>query len=308
MREPEKSNKTLVLVHGRHVKPTQESLETIWHDALRWGIQRDYPEKTSAFDAIRREMVYFGDLTNEFLAAKNVVYDEQLDVADRLHAFETLKTLPKRKKFKRAEYQRLPGKTAIKEILADVGSPVLGKLGLEIPAIGKLAPEVSEYWDHNSHYSSSVRDRVRTVLTDTLKHSDEVMIIAHCIGAVVTFDVLWELSRSLPEHKVNVLLTLGCPLGNKTVQKKLAGHGNDGAERFPSNILAWNNVAAEDDYVCHDKTIADDFKAMLKQRVISSIKDFRIYNMAVRYGKSNPHSSIGYLIHPRISKLVTDWL
>ena len=44
-----------------------------------------------------------------------------------------------RKRFKRAEYQNLPGKTAIKEMLADVGSPVLGKLGLEVPAIGKLA-------------------------------------------------------------------------------------------------------------------------------------------------------------------------
>ena len=68
------------------------------------------------------------------------------------------------------------------------------------------------------------------------------------------------------------------------------------------------NVAAEDDYVCHDKSVADDFKPMLEQRLISRIEDLRIYNLAMRYGKSNPHSAIGYLIHPRITRLLGEWL
>ena len=308
MPDPESNNKSFVFVHGHHVKPAQQRLEPIWHDALRWGIERDYPERTPLFDATNQKMGYFGDLTNEVLAAKNQSYDEQLDVADRLNAFNELRGFTKRKRFKRWEYQRLPGKTAIKEILADVGSPVLGKLGLEKPAIARLAPEVLAYWDQNSPYGSAVRSRIRTALIDAMNDSDEVMVIAHCMGAVIAYDVLWELSKSVAEHKVNVLLTLGCPLGNKTVQKKLAGHDYARAERFPSNILAWHNVSAEDDYVCHDKTVADDFKSMLKQRIVSSIKDYRIYNMAVRYGKSNPHSSVGYLVHPRVSKLVADWV
>jgi hypothetical protein len=54
--------------------------------------------------------------------------------------------------------------------------------------------------------------------------------------------------------------------------------------------------------------VSDDYKAMLKQRQISSIRDYRIYNMAVRYGRSNPHNLIGYLVHPRIAKIVNDWL
>jgi hypothetical protein len=28
----------------------------------------------------------------------------------------------------------------------------------------------------------------------------------------------------------------------------------------------------------------------------------------VRYGKSNPHSSVGYYIHPRVAKIVADWM
>jgi hypothetical protein len=38
------------------------------------------------------------------------------------------------------------------------------------------------------------------------------------------------------------------------------------------------------------------------------VHDHKIFNLAVRYGKSNPHSSIGYYIHPRVSKILADWL
>ena len=48
--------------------------------------------------------------------------------------------------------------------------------------------------------------------------------------------------------------------------------------------------------------IGDDglahLKTMKKLRYVKSIKDKRIYNLAVRSGKSNPHHDVGYLIHP----------
>ncbi|NOR36261.1 MAG: hypothetical protein GQ577_05885, partial [Woeseiaceae bacterium] len=55
-------------------------------------------------------------------------------------------------------------------------------------------------------------------------------------------------------------------------------------------------------------TLADDFKRMMDQRLVSAVHDYHIYNLAVRYGKSNPHSSVGYYIHPRVTKIVVDWL
>jgi len=67
-------------------------------------------------------------------------------------------------------------------------------------------------------------------------------------------------------------------------------------------------VSAEDDYTCHDNTLADDFNSMLDQRVVSAVNDYHICNLAVRYGKSNPHSSVGYYIHPRVAKIVVDWM
>ena len=67
-------------------------------------------------------------------------------------------------------------------------------------------------------------------------------------------------------------------------------------------------MAAEDDPVCHDETMANDFEAMLKERHISRIQDYHIYNLTERYGKSDPHAALGYLIHPRTAGLVADWI
>ena len=103
-------------------------------------------------------------------------------------------------------------------------------------------------------------------------------------------------------------MTLGAPMGDLMVRKKLLGADLKGRKRYPANVVTWNNVSAEDDYLCHDNTLADDFKSMLKHRLVSSIRDYKIYNMCVRYGRSNPHSSLGYYIHPRMSQIIVEWI
>ena len=101
---------------------------------------------------------------------------------------------------------------------------------------------------------------------------------------------------------------MGAPLGDHNIRKRLRGANQKLAARFPTNVISWHNVAAEDDYACHDNTLADDFKKMMHQRLVSAVHDYHIYNLAVRYGKSNPHSSVGYYIHPRVTKIVVDWI
>jgi hypothetical protein len=103
-------------------------------------------------------------------------------------------------------------------------------------------------------------------------------------------------------------LTLGAPLGDRNIRKRLMGAKEAVGDRFPTNVISWHNVSAEDDYTCHDNTLADDFNSMLDQRVVSAVNDYHICNLAVRYGKSNPHSSLGYYIHPRVSQIIVEWL
>ena len=103
-------------------------------------------------------------------------------------------------------------------------------------------------------------------------------------------------------------MTLGSCLGDSHIQKRLMGAKETTDAKFPVNVISWHNLAAEDDYTCHDNTLADDFKQMLQQRNVSAVHDHKIFNLAVRYGKSNPHSSLGYFIHPRMAKILSDWV
>jgi hypothetical protein len=125
---------------------------------------------------------------------------------------------------------------------------------------------------------------------------------------------LWQLSHDerfkeeFSASKVEVFTTLGSPISDDMVRRRLLGARKRSTKRFPTNIITWENVSAEDDYFCHDKTVADDLKAMMREHVISSINDYRVYNHALRYGKSNPHCSLGYFIHPRVAKIVVDWI
>jgi hypothetical protein len=47
---------------------------------------------------------------------------------------------------------------------------------------------------------------------------------------------------------------------------------------------------------------------MRQYGLVESLKDYKIYNLSLRGGKSNPHHSGGYLIHPRTVKILAEWI
>jgi hypothetical protein len=308
------SGRTLVYVHGRHFKPPSIELLDISVAALRAGIERDYPQVMDLFHGMHKRIGYYGDIGNEFLESQGQRYDEQLDIGDRRNALQSLSAIEKRKNFGVSRYDRLPGKTAVSEFVADIALPLRAHLGLSKRIISKHAADLGEYWNRKSGFAERVRKRVRMAICDATDGDNRVMLISHGTGCIVAYDVLWQLSHD-PEYKeqfegrkVDLWLTLGAPLGDLTANRRLFGAKKNGLERYPTNVVSWHNVSAEDDYVCHDNTLADDFKEMLNQKQVSCIRDYVIYNLAVRYGKSNPHSSVGYLVHPRIAKILSEWL
>lgn len=306
--------RSILLVHGRDFKPAEAALRDISLAAIRAGIERDYPDHVGAYDALHKDMAYYGDLTNEFLESIGRHYDEQLDLGDRKNALTALRAITARKRFGIRQYDRLPGKSALREFLADVAAPACGALGLTRWLISRVSRDFCHYLCDDSDYAVAVRQRVREKLCEMFDRGDELLLITHGMGCVVAYEALWELSHldEYREHyshsKVDAWLTLGAPLGDNFIRRRLMGAGKDAETPFPTNVINWYNIAAEDDYSCHDNTLADDFKQMMDQRLISAVKDYRIYNLAVRYGKSNPHSSVGYYIHPRVAKLIIDWM
>lgn len=312
--QPEDDRRVLIYVHGRHYKPPEQEYFRLAIAAMTAGIRRDEEALLPSFEALDKRLAYYGDLSNDFLSARGERYDAPLDLGDLRNVLHQLSRVPKKKKFNLAAYDRLPGKSPVPEFAAGVAAPLLGSLGLSRPLIAKAVRELDEYWNEHSEFAGLLRERVRSVLGDALARGHRVLLVSHGSGCIVAWDVLWQLSHeeayaSGQEHrKLDTWITLGAPLGDSMVRRRLLGAKEKGRRRYPSNLLSWHNIAAEDDWFCHDSTLADDYRAMLKQKQISAIRDYRIYNLAVRYGKSDPHCSLGYLIHPCFARLVCDWL
>ncbi len=301
------------MVHGRDFKPPAELLSDVCRAALRAGVERDYSENLHVYDKVAVNLAYYGDLSNELLRAKNREYDDQVDMGDRNNALTELRSIDARKRFGIRQYDCLPGKTAVPEFFANIIVPLCGVLGLTRFLVSRLSPDFAEYLVTESAYTEKVRERVRNELCKLLDRGDRVMLVSHGTGCVVVYDVLWQLSHDerfvakYGDCKIDTWVTLGAPLGDNSIRKRLMGADGEPVS-YPKNVVTWHNVAAEDDYTCHDNTLADDFKSMLKQHAVSAVQDYCVYNLAVRFGKSNPHSSVGYLIHPRMSKIIDDWL
>ena len=310
----DRSDRTVIFVHGRGFKPPPGDYLDVVVSALAGGLEMDMPELMDRFQALNKYLAYYGDLNSDYLAADGEIYDEKLDIRDRQDTLHHLRALDRKKGFGVKNYDRLPGKSAFGEFAASALAPVLSAIGVQKRIVSRLNKDLGEYWRTESDLRAATLARVRDTLCAALERNEHILLISHSTGTIVTYDVLWQMSHD-PEYceafhdaKIDVWLTLGSPLGDSMVRRQLLGSDRRGRERFPTNILSWHNVSAEDDYVAHDQTVADDFKAMMKQRQVSSIRDYRIYNLAVRYGRSDPHCSIGYLHHPRVIKIVTDWL
>ncbi len=292
----------LVLVHGRGPKPAPDALQELWVGALRAGLQRDWPKSVKTFDAVETVLVHHADLW----PLDHDAFDAELDLADRRRALDLLVQRKKRTAFRRRYYEELPGKSSMSEFVADVAASALSLLRMGKRAVSRVIPELGSYWG-----GVDAPLRAVTAALEIALHDDaDVMVISHCIGSVLTYDALWQLSHgdAEPGSKVRVWLTLGTPLADDTVRRNLAGAAEKGAKRYPTNLLTWENVAAEDDFTCHDESVANDFSEMLRLPVISRINDHRIYNLTERFGRSNPHSSLGYLVHPKVSDILHDWL
>jgi len=308
------ARRSILIVHGGDFKPPADVYMDEASTALREGVQRDYPDHVESFSQVGIELAYYGDLGNDYLRSKGRHYDEQLDIGDRRNALESLRKIPQRKKFGLQYYDKLRGKSAIPEAIADVAAPLFGMLGLTTLLVSLVAKDFALYLRGDTDFTEQVRGRVRDKLIELLRRGDKVLLMSHGTGCAVAYDVLWQLSHDerfrdeFGETKIDVFVTLGSPISDDMVRRRLLGAGRRSTERFPTNIITWENLSAEDDYMCHDKTVADDLKAMMREHVISSINDYRVYNHTMRYGKSNPHCSLGYFIHPRVAKIVVDWI
>ena len=160
-------------------------------------------------------------------------------------------------------------------------------------------------------FASSIRQRLQRLLVPALRRRERVLLLAHSLGSVIAYDVLWKLSHmseyaAVRHRKVECFMTMGSPLGDKVLKTHLLGWRYPTPQRYPMNIRRWANFSARGDVVCHDKRLADDFWPMLRAGDVERLEEYP--NLCTVYrsrdGEWNPHKLYGYLILPELGRLV----
>lgn len=299
--------KKIIYIHGRNYKPNHDVLEANWDKAISTAIKRDFgSEMEKKFSNTLKEMAYYGDITNDFLGIEK--YNMEDDIRDREECLSQLCKY-QNKDFNEKNYDNLPGKSSCWRILSSIVSTPLYYLGIGGFVAKKAIPDMKDYWNMDSAYGSKVRWTLTETLRDSLKNGDEVLLISHSLGTMISYDVLWKFSyygeyKDIRDKKLHTWITMGSPLSDETIKSKLKGAKAKAERKYPTNVGEWYNVAAKDDYLSHDPKLKNDFKDMKTDL----IEDISVYNLSVRKSKSNPHHASGYLVTPEVVKLIASWL
>lgn len=159
---------------------------------------------------------------------------------------------------------------------------------------------------------NGIAEHTRRMLKIALRAATEghhpLLLIGHSMGSVIAYDTLWEMSHNSRDHvHVELLLTMGSPLGQRYMQKRIKGHDLSGKARYPNNIGRWKNFAAVGDLTAIDPRLKNDFGEMLALGLVESFEDNVIYNYYRLDGVLNAHAEYGYLVNEATARTVADW-
>lgn len=160
--------------------------------------------------------------------------------------------------------------------------------------------------------SNGIAEHTRTMLKMPLRAAAKlqrpILLVGHSMGSVIAYDALWQLDHDERDHLiVDLFLTMGSPLGQRYIQRRIKGHGREIAERYPKNIRRWVNLSAVGDLTAIDPTVADDFAEMTARGLTESIEDFAIFNYFRLRGELNVHAEYGYLINEVTARVISKW-
>lgn len=135
-----------------------------------------------------------------------------------------------------------------------------------------------------------------------------VLLLAHSMGSVIAWDALWCLSRDADYGgTIGLLMTLGSPLGQRYIQRRLLGANESDVDRYPHILRRWINIAAVGELTALDPTLANDFSEMQRIGLVQSIEDVEVYNWFRYDGVLNVHAEYGYLANRETASRIIDW-
>lgn len=168
--------------------------------------------------------------------------------------------------------------------------------------------DLRRYVHNEAGIADAVRDQLKLPLRAAAAARRPVLLLAHSMGSVIAWDALWQLSREAQEPvEISLLVTLGSPLGQRYIQRRLLGSDQQGACRYPDNVRRWINVAAVGELTAIDRVLATDFTGMTALGLVDSIRDYETYNWYRDRGVLNVHAEYGYLANADVAAPVAAW-
>jgi hypothetical protein len=168
--------------------------------------------------------------------------------------------------------------------------------------------DLMRYVHNHNDIASHTREMLKMPLRAAWESGRPVLLAAHSMGSVIAYDALWEMSRDQrDELRIDLLLTMGSPLGQSYLQRRILGYDRSGTERYPANIRRWVNLSAVGDMTAVNPFLAKDFGEMVERGLVEYIDDIEIFNFYRHDGELNVHAEYGYLVNKVTAEIVTDW-
>ncbi len=301
-------SKIIIGIHGLENKPAKEILEKWWKAAIEEGLRREGNlEKLPLIKiAYWADLLYEKPLDETITDKKNALYlDDKYIPSSQSKNPE----IPKYRKRAIDFVKKNLDKVFLKKDLTPKNSFVSDAI------LRKYFKDLESYYTGNFEDDFSPATEARKIIRERLskelkKYSGcEIMLIAHSMGTIISYDVLTQI---VPEVPIDTFITLGSPLGLPVVKSNIAKESNlcmDGRSTFPvppGIIRNWYNFADLQDSVAIHYDIADDFTENANG---VKVTDIIISNDYTNENKErNPHNSFGYLRTPEISKVISEFI
>lgn len=167
--------------------------------------------------------------------------------------------------------------------------------------------DLKRYVTNDADIADATRRLLKMPLRAAWQSGRPVLLVGHSMGSVIAYDTLWELSRESDDELRVDFLTLGSPLGQRYIQRRLKGRNEKGERRYPDNIRRWVNIGAVGEMTAIDSTVGNDFADMVSLGLTSEIRDLEVYNYFRLQGALNVHSEYGYLVNAITAEEVSRW-
>ncbi|VVQ26361.1 hypothetical protein [Pseudomonas fluorescens] len=326
-----KKKYAVVFVHGLAKKPSPEKLEHMW----RWGLERSdtplpFGDNNPGIDLDTQGVPgifnYYADVFygTDYEMNFDSYYESESDVVVKGKNFDYVAgelatpepaSAEELKFLEELERKMREVPSPVEPAGLDALPPTREASPLEIAswlpdpikqAVIKKAAMEAYYFLFNKDYvrpvdgvTFKVRQELRSRLINDLRvaaeRAEKLVLVAHSLGTIIAYDVIRNCENCPP---VDVLFTLGSPLGITEVQERLLAKGKAKVD-FPPALGRWINVYDPLDPICGADPKMVDF---------DPFEDRKVYDVRESNWGSWRHTITHYFAGRRFRTLLADVL